>query len=118
MTSRFVDLKEAAEILQVSRPTIERIANDATQYTRMEPVNGTEWKKRVIDLIEAEKRVLVRGQHLLSCECKRCVPVQYRKRSVFLDDQMFEGVKRMAKRRHVSMSEVVRTCIELYLSEV
>ena len=74
--------------------------------------------RRLIEPQSLCDSVLRRGEHRATCDCVRCVPARdVDGARIRMPAAMRQALKQEAKALNTSVAEVVRTAVELYLSE-
>lgn len=112
---RWLDEINAAQALGVTvhgfRHMVRRVK------PRVKRVSTWRGKRRLFDVDDMVNKVLPRGAHAAECECHRCLPRMTVHQRVMMHSDMQTRLRVCARRQRLTVPEVIRTAIELYLEE-
>lgn len=116
MMERFADIQTAAHALGVTVGNVRRMIS---KYQVSRQSLFTYRGYRVLYDVEQLRQVkLERGRHRVDCECHRCLPaLGVIGQRVMMDAAMIRRLRSTARRMRLTVPELIRTAVELYLEE-
>ena len=118
MSDAWMTVKDAARVVRRTPHYVQRLISSGRVNVKRERGGSPLRERWFVDIQSLRASVLPRGAHTRGCECVRCVPVhQTEMARVKMSREMLQALQREARLLQSSVAEVVRTAVELYLSE-
>ena len=118
MHDRWLTVKEAAQRVSRSPKYVHHLIRSGRVTVRREITGRPLRSQWVVEPQSLCESVLRRGEHRATCDCVRCVPAgDVDGARIRMPAAMRQALKQEAKALNTSVAEVIRTAVELYLSE-